>query len=43
MLENGASICQIQELLGHANLDTTQKYTKITKKIIGDKLKKIKW
>ncbi len=43
MLENGANICQIQELLGHANLDTTQKYTKITKKIIGDKLKKIKW
>ena len=43
MLENGANICQIQELLGHANLDTTQKYTKITKKIIGDNLKKIKW
>lgn len=43
LLENGANICQIQELLGHESLATTQKYTKITQKIISDKLKKINW
>jgi integrase/recombinase XerC len=43
LLENGANICQIQELLGHESLATTQKYTKITQKIINDKLKKINW
>ena len=43
LLENGANIKQIQELLGHQQLATTQKYTKITQKIIGEKLKRIKW
>lgn len=43
LLENGANIKQIQSLLGHENLSTTQKYTKITKKLISDKLNKIKW
>ena len=43
LLENGANIRQIQSFLGHENLATTQKYTKITRKALGEKLKKIKW
>ena len=43
LLENGANIRQIQAFLGHENLATTQKYTKVTRKVISEKLKKIKW
>lgn len=43
LLENGANIKQIQSLLGHKNLSTTQKYTKITEKLLSDKLEKIGW
>ena len=43
LLSNGANIKQIQTLLGHENLATTQKYTKITEKLLEDKLKKVKW
>ena len=43
LLENGANIKQIQSLLGHKNLSTTQKYTKITEKLLSDKLDKIGW
>lgn len=43
MLSGGANIKQIQEILGHSNLETTQKYVKITPKLLSDKLTKIKW
>jgi integrase/recombinase XerD len=43
LLENDASIKHIQELLGHANLNTTQGYTKVGKKHLIQKLKKINW
>ena len=43
LLENGANIKQIQTLLGHENLGTTQKYTKITSKLLEKKLLGVKW
>ena len=43
LLENNINIRLIQKLLGHANLSATQIYTKIQRKKIMDKLKKVDW
>ena len=40
LLTNGANLREIQELLGHKNITTTEKYTKITKDILLSKYKK---
>jgi len=30
LLRAGANLCQVQELLGHEHLDSTQRYTRLT-------------
>ncbi|MFA6259716.1 MAG: tyrosine-type recombinase/integrase [Candidatus Peribacteraceae bacterium] len=30
LLENGTDVCYVQELLGYANIRTTQRYTQMT-------------
>lgn len=41
LIENGANINIVQELLGHSSISTTQKYTKISSKLMRDAHKKV--
>ena len=40
LLNNGANLREIQELLGHENISTTERYTKISAKNLISKYKK---
>ena len=40
MLEGGANLREIQEILGHTNLNTTEKYTKVSKQKLLEQYKK---
>lgn len=41
LLENGAPLREVQELLGHSNIKTTQIYTNLSSKTIVDKYDEI--
>jgi site-specific recombinase XerD len=43
LLDSGANLCQIQELLGHKHLDSTQRYTHVTAHQLRGAVKRLRW
>ena len=43
LLRAGANLRQIQELLGHKHLDSTQRYTRATAHELRGEIKRLRW
>jgi integrase/recombinase XerC len=43
LLRAGANLRQVQELLGHKHLDSTQRYTRVTAHELRGAVKRLRW
>ena len=43
LLHAGANLRQIQDLLGHKHLESTQRYTRVNARELGGAIKRLRW